>query len=314
MWMIATALTVVYIVWGSTYLAIHVAVQTLPPFMMASARFIAAGMILAAILVCMGRFRMTRHQVFDSMLIGALLLLGGNGMVSWAQQEIPSGVTTLIISLTPLFVALGDWAVWHLFRDGKRGAKPNALTFVGIGLGLVGLIILVAPSIMATDATYLNGYRVLAVIFACLSWCVGSLFTRYARDAADPFTGAAVQMFFGGLWLLILSCITCEPLRFNFSLVSQESVLAWIYLVIMGSLVTFTIFIWLMKHASPSLVATYSYVNPIVAVFLGWLFLDEPISPRILLTGGVIVIGVAIITLAARTSTNESGSQFDEKR
>ncbi|HUP77914.1 MAG TPA: EamA family transporter [Pirellula sp.] len=296
LWLVALGLATVYLVWGSTYLAIRVAVQTMPPFLMASTRFLVAGAILATILVGLKRFRINRQQLLDNTIIGAFLLLGGNGLVSWAQQEVPSGMTTLILSLNPLFVVVADWAVLLLFRDRQRGAKPNILTFFGLALGFAGLSILVGPPLVANDSTYLDAYRVLGLVAASLSWCIGSLYTRYAKNSADPFSGAAVQMLLGGFWLLVVSILFGEP--FRTLQISTNSMLAWIYLMLMGSLVTFTTFIWLMKHASPSLVSTYSYVNPIVAVFLGWFVLDEPVSPRIFVAGAVIVLGVATITFA----------------
>ena len=270
----------------------------MPPFLMAGSRFIVAGLLLIAILVGLKRFRINRKQIWESLVMGALLLLGGNGLVSWAQQEIPSGMTTLILSLNPLVVVLADWAVLLFFRDQARGTKPNALTFLGLGLGFTGLSVLIGPSLLATDATHLNAFRVMGLIVACQSWCAGSLYTRYAKDPADPFSGAAVQMLLGGLCLLLVSLLLGEPFRLNPTKISWNSMLAWIYLMLMGSLVAFTTFIWLMKHASPSLVATYSYVNPIVAVFLGWFFLGEPVNPRIFAAGMVVVVGVAAITFA----------------
>ena len=297
-WLIALGLATVYLVWGSTYLAIRVAVQTMPPFLMASTRFLVAGALLATILKALKRFRINRQQLWDNMLIGALLLLGGNGLVSWAQQEVPSGMTTLILSLNPLFVVIADWSVHLIFRDNKRGTSPNGLTFLGLAIGFAGLSVLIVPSLVANDSSHLDSFRVLGLVVACLSWCIGSLYTRYAREPADPFSGAAVQMLLGGLWLLLISSLIGEPFRLSASQISFNSMLAWVYLMLMGSLVTFTTFIWLMKHASPSLVATYSYVNPIVAVFLGWYFLGEPVSPRIFFAGAVIVAGVAMITFA----------------
>ncbi len=294
--LIALGLATVYLVWGSTYLAIRVAVETMPPFLMASTRFLVAGAILIGILVAFNRFSINRKQLVDNLWIGGLLLLGGNGLVSWAQQSVPSGMTTLIVSLNPLFVVIADWLVLLVLRDATRGSKPTAMTFAGLAMGFVGMAILIGPSLFATDATHLDFFCVLALIGACLSWCVGSLYTRYANEPADPFSGAAVQMIFGGLWLLLLSVIVGEPFRVSLSQISGHSILAWNYLMLMGSLVTFPTFIWLMKHTSPSLVATYSYVNPIVAVFLGWFFLGEPVNPRIFLAGTIIVVGVATIT------------------
>ncbi len=173
----------------------------MPPFLMASARFIVAGALLATILLVLKRFRISRQQLWDNTFIGALLILGGNGLVSWAQQKVPSGMTTLILSLNPLFVVIADWAVLLIFRDHTRGSVPKGLTFLGLALGIAGLSVLIGPSLVATDSTHLEGFRVLGLVVACLSWCIGSLYSRYAKEPADPFSGAAVQMLIGGLWL-----------------------------------------------------------------------------------------------------------------
>jgi drug/metabolite transporter (DMT)-like permease len=296
--LIVLGLVTIYLVWGSTYLAIRVGIDTIPPFLMASTRFLVAGFLLAAILVSLKRFRITGRQCVDNFATGGLLLLGGNGLVSWAQQEVPSGMTTLILSLNPLLIVIADWLVLILFKDQKRGAKPNAWTFIGLALGFVGMAVLIFPSLMATDATHLSFYHVMGLIAACVFWCIGSLYTRYSKDPADPMSGSAVQMIFGGLWLLLVSLLMGEPSGFDPLQVSQASFWAWVYLMTAGSLIAFTTFVWLTKHASPSLVATYSYVNPVVAVFLGWYFLNETVSPRIFLGGVIAIAGVAIISMA----------------
>ena len=296
-WQIAFGLLTIYLAWGSTYLAIRIAVETLPPFLMAGARFVVAGVMLTAILIASKRFKVNRQQLWDNAIIGALLLLGGNGLVSWAQQQVPSGMTTLIVSLNPLFVVIAEWIVLLMFKD-HRGSKPNRMTLLGLALGFAGLSILIGPSLMATDATHLDGYRVLGLIVASLCWCGGSMFSRYANNPADPFSGAAVQMLLGGLCLLVASLVLGEPFGFELSQVSPNSLVAWGYTVFIGSLVAFTTYIWLMKHTSPTLVSTYAYVNPIVAVFLGWYFVNEAVSPRIFLAGTIIVAGVATISLS----------------
>ncbi len=295
---VALGLLTVYLVWGSTYLAIRVAVETLPPFLMASARFLAAGLVLATYLKLMGQFAATRRQWWQGAAIGGFLLLGGNGLVSWSEQKIPSGIATLIVSLNPLFTVLGDWIVASIFKDGKRGSKPDRLVFVGIALGLIGLLLLVGPGLTAKDSTYLDMVRVLALVAACTFWCIGSLLTRYLNEPAKPASGAAVQMLTGGGLLLLVSCCLGEPGQFELAQVSSRSGFAWLYLVVIGSLVGFTTFVWLMKHVSPAVVSTYAYVNPIVAVVLGWLILDETVSPQIFLAAAVIVAGVAIITIS----------------
>lgn len=288
----------IYLVWGSTYLGIRIAVETLPPFLMAGARFVLAGSLLAAWIAATRGFKVQRHQLRDNALVGGLLLLGGNGLVSWAEQRVPSGIATLIVSVSPLFFVLIDWAAYAFYRDGQRGTRPNIAVFAGLALGFAGLVLLVGPSVLAEGAGHLEGGRLLALLGACFFWSAGSIYTRYARDPAEPFTGSAVQMLCGGGWLLLTGLLCGEAGHFHWADVSARSVLAWGYLVVAGSLVAFTTYVWLMKHSSPAKVSTYAYVNPIVAVFLGWLVLREPVSPRIFVAAAVIVAGVAIITVA----------------
>jgi len=288
----------IYLVWGSTYLGIRVAVETIPPFLMAGARFIVAGSIMAAYIALTRGFKANARQWRDNALIGAFLLLGGNGLVSWAEQKIPSGIATLIISVGPLFIVLLDWAALAWFRDGRRGTKPNAATFAGLALGFVGMAILVGPDIASQGAHGLDPACVAGLILACLSWGIGSICTRYAHEPAEAFTGSAIQMLCGGGWLWLASLVAGEPFHFDPAAVSGRSWLAWTYLTLVGSLVGFTTFVWLMKHSTPARVSTYAYVNPIVAVFLGWLLLHEPVSPRIFVAAAVIIAGVAIITTA----------------
>lgn len=291
-----TAFATIYVVWGSTYLGIRVAVETLPPFLMAGARFLVSGGLMVAWVAWQRGFRPTRRQWLDNSIIGGLLLLGGNGLVSWAEQKVPSGIATLIISIGPVFIVLLDWLVLAVGRDPQRGSRPNAAIFLGLALGFAGLAVLVGPDVRGGGS--LDPWRVLGLLVACLSWSVGSIYSRYARDPAEPFTAAAMQQVAGCVWVSLVSLLLGEPFRFDVAAVSMRSVAAWAYLVVAGSLVGFTTFVWLMKHSSPAKVSTYAYVNPVVAVFLGWLVLDEPVSPRIFLGAAVIIGGVAIITTA----------------
>ncbi len=285
----------IYLVWGSTYLGIRIAVETLPPFLMSGARFLVAGGLIAGWIAVTRGFRPTRRQWFDNTVIGALLLLGGNGLVSWAEQMIPSGITTLIVSLGPLFIVLLDWAVLAFGRDKSQGTRPGVATFVGVGLGITGLAVLVGPQ-LGEGVGHLDPWRVGGLVLACVSWSAGSLYTRYARSPAEPFTGAAMQMLAGSGWLILVSVLRGEPWQVNLAAVSARSLLAWSYLIVAGSLVGFTTFVWLMKHSTPARVSTYAYVNPVVAVFLGWLVLHEPVSSRIFIAAAIIIAGVAIIT------------------
>jgi drug/metabolite transporter (DMT)-like permease len=287
----------IYILWGSTYLGIKIAVETLPPFLMASARFLIAGALVTAWIAFTRGFKATRRQWVDNSLIGGFLLLGGNGMVSWAEQKIPSAVATLVVSLGPLFIVLLDWAVLKLGRDKSRGSRPTLATFVGIALGIAGLGVLVGPNLGEGNAQ-LDPWRIGGLVIACFSWSVGSIYTRYARQPAEPFTAAAIQMLTGGVWLAIVSTVAGEPAHFDFAAVSSRSLFAWGYLIVAGSLIGFTTFVWLMKHSTPARVSTYAYVNPIVAVFLAWLIAHEVVGTRMFFAAAIIVVGVAIITAA----------------
>ncbi len=299
---ILAGLITIYLVWGSTYLAIRVAVETLPPFLMAGARFVVAGSILTLLLTAMGRFRATTAQWGRNAIIGLLLLLGGNGLVSWAEQTVPSGVATLIVSLNPLMMVLAEWVLFRRSK-GQMGASPGWITFVGLAMGFLGLGILVGPSLGRTDTAGLDPWRVGAILFACITWTIGSMLSRYSSQPADPFTSSAIQMLCGGIWLLIAGGMLGESTMVQWSAFSTRSLWAWAYLVVAGSLVAFTTFAWLMKRASPTLVSTYAYVNPIVAVFLGWLLLDEKLDGQIFLSASTIILGVALITIFRRRQT-----------
>lgn len=293
----------IYLIWGSTYLGIRLAVETMPPFLMAGSRFLVAGGIVAAFIAFTRGFRATRAQWRDNAIVGGFLCLGGNGLVSWAEETVPSGIATLIISAGPVFIVLMDWAVHAYFQDGKRGNRPGPLTFIGLTLGFIGLAILVGPDVLATGVGRLDPWRVLGLLGATFFWGVGMMYMRYASTPAEPFTASGIQMLCGSGWLLLTSVVTGELSRFNPGAITTQSVFAWAYLVVFGSLIGFSTFTWLMKHSTPARVSTYAYVNPIVAVFLGWLVLDERVSPRIFAAAGIIIAGVAIITVAKNKKT-----------
>jgi len=287
----------IYLLWGSTYLGIKIAVESIPPFLMASSRFLVAGLLVAGWIAATRGFHATRKQGFDNALIGGLLLLGGNGMVAWSEQKIPSGLATLVVSLGPLFIVLLDWGVLVFSQDKSRGTRPTLATFLGVGLGITGLAVLVGPS-LGHGQTQLDPWRIGGLVLACFSWSGGSIFTRYARRPAEPFTAAAIQMLTGSMWLLVVSLLMGEPAHFHLADVSRQSLVAWTYLIVAGSLVGFTTFVWLMKHSTPARVSTYAYVNPIVAVFLGWMLAHEAVGPRMGIAAAIIIAGVAIITTA----------------
>ena len=294
-----TAFGAVYIVWGSTYLAIRVAVESIPPLLMAGSRFLISGLLLYGFLWITKRIRPTAQQWRDNAIVGALLMLGGNGLVCWAEVKIPSSIATLMVSIGPVVVVLLDWLVLVIWKEKLGGSRPNLLTFVGLTLGFFGLALLVGPDVLKGGGeSGLDWLYAGALVLACVLWSIGSLVSRYAKNPAEPFTASAMQMLTGSFFLFVASFLFGEPGRFELAAVSEHSFWAWVYLTLVGSLVGFTAFIWLMKHSTPARVYTYTYVNPIVAVFLGWLILNEPVGSRLLIASGVIIAGVATITMA----------------
>lgn len=291
------AFAAVYVVWGSTYLAIAIAVETLPPFLMAAARFAVSGAILYAFLWLTKKIRPTAKQWRDNAIVGGFLMLGGNGLVCWAEQTVPSGIATLLVSAGPLVVVLLEWAIRAADPRGQRGSVPTLAVWLGLALGFAGLVLLVGPDVVHGTGA-LNLLNVGALLAAIFLWSAGSLYGRYASEPAEPFTAAAIQMVTGSLWLFAASLLAGEPGRLTTAMLTPSAVGAWLYLTFVGSLVGFTAFVWLMKHSTPARVYTYTYVNPIVAVFLGWLILDETVNPRIFTAAAVIIAGVAIITFA----------------
>ncbi len=283
------AFAAIYIIWGSTYLGIRVAVETMPPFLMAGARFLIAGVLLFAFLKIRGAKWPTLQQWRANAIIGTFLLLGGNGLVVWAEQVIPSGITALIIGVSPLFMVLTEWA-W------PGGKRPTTVMITALLIGFVGVAWLAAPWENAAHGGF-NPFGVVTILFACLFWCIGSIYSRHAKHGADPFMSSALQMLGGGAALTLVALPHGDFAALNLAAISPRSWYAFIYLIGSGSLIGFSTFVWLMKHSTPARVATYAYVNPIVAVFLGWLLLHEPINSRTLVASVIIVAAVVIITV-----------------
>ena len=282
------AFAAIYTIWGSTYLGIRIALETMPPFLMAAARFIFAGSILFAFLKLRGARWPTARQWLANGIIGTLLLLGGNGLVVWAELTIPSGITALLIGIGPLFIVLTEWA-W------PGGSRPTAITMAALLLGFAGVIWLAAPWQNPSNGG-LHPAGVIAILGACVFWSLGSIYSRHAKHGADPFISASMQMLGGGAMLAIVALLHGDFVQFDVSGISARGWGSFVYLVAIGSLVGFSTFVWLMKHSAPARVATYAYVNPVVAVFLGWLILDEPITSRTLIASAIIIAAVAIIT------------------
>ena len=286
------AFAAVYIIWGSTYLAIRFAVATIPPFLMAGFRFVIAGLILLLWARLRGDTRPTRLDWKTGLISGALLLLGGNGVVGWAEQRVTSGMAALLVAIVPLWMVLLDW-----WRPGGR--KPANLVFVGLAVGLGGLVLLVGVDELrgVSNASISTG-GALALIAASFSWAAGSLYIKHAPASSSGLNGAATQMMAGGATLLAVAFATREFSALNLAHVTRESWLGFLYLVTFGSLIGFTAYFYLLAHTTAAKASTYAYVNPVVAVFLGWLIAHEPVTARTVLAAAVILAGVAIITVA----------------
>lgn len=284
------AFATIYLVWGSTYLGMRVAVETMPPFAMAAGRFLLAGAILYLFLRGRGTARPTAKQWRQSAIIGLMLLVGGNGMVAWALHDIPSGIAALLIGISPVFFVLIEWA-W------PGGKRPSLLTTIGLVLGFIGAASLAAPWDDPGAAGPLPMLPMLITIGASFIWALGSIYSRHAKNVPPLFMGSAMQMLSGGLGLLIVAWARGEFSTFALGDISARSWGAFAYLVLIGSLVGYSTFVWLMKHSTPARVSTYAYVNPVVAVFLGWWMLDEPVDAHTLISAAVIVAAVVLITV-----------------
>jgi drug/metabolite transporter (DMT)-like permease len=283
------ALLVIYVVWGSTYLAIRWALETIPPFAMASGRYLVAGGLLLAWAKYRGAPRVALRDLGPAFLTGGLMLLCGNGGVVWAELRIASGLAALLVAVEPLFIVL----LQATLPQERRRPSPQAL--VGVALGVAGVVLLVGPGGLGGARVDLAGAA--AVLFAAFAWALGSLLSRHMTPSASPLQATALQMLAGGVLLGGAAGLAGEWSRFSPSLVSAKSAAAVAYLVVFGSLVAFTAYVWLLRAASPALVSTYAFVNPVVAVFLGWLLASEPVSARTLAAAAVIVAAVVLITL-----------------
>jgi drug/metabolite transporter (DMT)-like permease len=282
------AFAAIYLIWGSTYLGIRIAVETMPPFLMAGARFLIAGSVLLAFLKLRGAGWPSARQWWTNTIIGTLLLLGGNGLVVWAELTIPSGITALLIGVGPLFIVLTEWA-W------PGGMRPTMITMTALLLGFAGVTWLAAPWENGSNGG-LNPAGIVAILGACFFWSIGSIYSRHAKHDLDPFLASALQMLGGGAALTITAVLHGDLHQFELNAITPAGWGAFAYLIAVGSLVGFSTFVWLMKHSTPARVATYAYVNPVVAVFLGWLILDESITTRTVTASLIIVAAVAIIT------------------
>jgi drug/metabolite transporter (DMT)-like permease len=298
---LVAAFAAVYIFWGSTYLAIKYAIETLPPFLMAGARFAFAGSLLIAWARFSKDYETPQAAHWrTSFIVGTLLLLVGNGGVVFAERYITSSLAALLVATEPFWIVLLSW-LW------LKGARPNWKVALGLAVGFFGVWLLISgqDTSGAAQAGSMQLLGTIAVIAAALSWATGSLYGLRMPVPKSSFLTAGMQMFSGGLILLLVSLMAGEWSGFNISEVSNNSWLGLLYLIVFGSLIAFTAYIWLLKNTQPAMVATYAYVNPIIAVFLGWLIAGESFTGQMLVGAGVIVGSVALIT--SHSENNEPG-------
>lgn len=312
-WKIWLGMITVYIVWGSTYLAIRFAVETMPPFLMAAARFLIAGAILYTWRRWITRdIPATKNQWRSAAIVGLFLLVGGNGGVVWAETRVPSSIAALVVATTPLWMVIID-----AVRP-KNRIMPAQGTIVGVLVGLVGILVLVGPQQFFAgggikfQSTDLDLLGVGALLLAAFSWSIGSIFSRNADLPGSPLLGTGMEMLSGGFGLLMIGTLSGEWASVELAQISSRSWLGFAYLVIFGAVIGFSAYTWLLRVAPTPLVSTYAYVNPLIAVLLGFLLAGEEMNLQIIVGGLIIISSVALINntrMKLRTRHNKSADK-----
>ena len=289
---IIVAFAALYLIWGSTYLGIRFAIETIPPFLMAGTRFFLAGVIMYAIAWSQDIVKWSWANWRTSLIIGACLLLGGNGGVTISEKYIDSGLAAVIVTVVPIYIVVLGWAT-------GMAPRPTAVVWLGLVGGFVGVGILLGPSLrFSSNDPHHPAIGMSILLVSSFLWSAGSLYSRAAKHAASPFLTAAQQMICGGTLLLLTGALTGEMGRFHPGSVSILSMASFAYLVIIGAVVGYTAYIWLLRHCDPAKVATYAYVNPIVAVLLGAAFAGETLTMRTLIAAALIIGSVAMVITA----------------
>jgi drug/metabolite transporter (DMT)-like permease len=287
----------IYLIWGSTYLGIRVGVRTIPPLLLAGARSALAGAVVFLVLRIRGVRAPTLREWGHAAVAGVLLLSFGNGLVTWAEERVPSGLAALFVAATPLYMALID-----ALRP--RGQRPSRGAAAGIALGLLGIGLLAAPDRSSLETVRLSD--VVALLGAGLAWAAGSLYVRHAGRPEHRLMGAAQQMVMGGACLLVVGWMRGETAGFTLAVVDRAGAVAFAYLTVLGSIVAFSVYGWLLVESTPTRVSTIPYVTPVVAVILGWLILGETLNARTLVAGALIVLAVTLMTVYSAPSAGRS--------
>lgn len=284
---IVAAFAALYIIWGSTYLAIFFAIQSIPPFLMAGARFFIAGLIMLAIARLQGPLKSTWPDWRTSLIVGACLLLGGNGGVTISEKFVETGLASLIVATVPIYMTLLGWMA-------GMTPRPSGIVWLGLAGGLVGVAVLLGPELrISTGSRAAIGMSIL--LLGSFIWSAGSIYSRSAKHVASPFFAAAQQMICGGLLLMLVGLLAGEARNFHSGKITLLSLGAFAYLVLIGAIVGYTSYFWLLRNCDPSKVATYAYVNPVVAVLLGAVFAHEVVTLRTLVAAVLIIGSVALI-------------------
>ena len=300
------ALIALYIVWGSTYLAIRFTVETIPPFMSAGLRFLIAGTILFVWRRMAGDPVPTTRQWISTAIVGIALLLCSNGVLSWAEQRVPSGIASLVMSTIPLWLVL-----FEAFRP--RGIKPSWRAIIGLLIGFGGVFLLIGPAeFSGKSATQFDTFGTIALLFAALMWSLGSIYSKHADMPKSSLMGTGAEMLTGAAAIMIVSAASGEFNEFRFADVSMRSWLGLAFLIFVGSLVGFVSYGWLLQNAPISLISTYPYVNPVVAVLLGSWFASESLTPRILLAAMIIIGSVVFINSERRPISKTEVKESEE--
>ncbi len=291
--LVIAAFAALYIIWGSTYLGILLAIQSIPPLLMAGVRFFLAGVVMYLIALWQGAPKSSVAEWRNALIVGACLLFFGNGAVTVAEQWVPSGLASLLVATVPIYIAILAWLT-------GSAPRPGSLVMLGLAGGFVGVGILVGPAITAPPAAGSNhaGLGMLILLFGSLMWSIGSLYSRRARNSSSPFLSSAQTMLCGGGLMIAAGLAHGEAQSFHLREVTAVSLGAFTYLVLIGAVVGYTSYIFLLRHCDPSKVATYAYVNPVVAVLLGAFFAGETLSLRTAVAAAVIVGSVALVITA----------------
>jgi len=296
------ALLTVYVIWGSIYLGIRLAIASIPPFFMAGTRFLAAGGAMFLFALIRGAKLPSLTEWRDALIVGGSLLLVGTGGVTFAEQYVPSGTAALLVATVPVFLTVFAWIT-------GLGPRPSAMVSLALVLGLLGVSVLARPSVQSnlSPTSQYNWYSgIIALLVAAAVWAAGSLYSRKAARPSSAILGVGIQLICGGALLMLFSISTGEASRVDWSRITPQSTFAWLYLVSVGSIIAFTAYIWLARVCSPAVVGTHAFVNPIVAVILGWAIAGEQLDGRTISGAAVIVVAVVIILVFSNRS-NRAG-------